>query len=51
MKDARRALPSVGALLQTQGVSALLDRAPRGLVVGAVRDTIDQARRDPRTAP
>jgi L-seryl-tRNA(Ser) seleniumtransferase len=49
--DLRRALPSVGALLQTAGIAALLERAPRGLVVGAVRDTIDQARRDPRMAP
>jgi L-seryl-tRNA(Ser) seleniumtransferase len=51
MTDARRALPSVGALLQTPGVAALLERAPRGLVVGAVRDAIDVARRDPRLAP
>jgi L-seryl-tRNA(Ser) seleniumtransferase len=51
VSDSRRALPSVGALLQTKGVAALLDRAPRGLVVGAVRDTIDQARRDPRSTP
>ncbi len=51
MADPRRALPSVGALLQSAGVSALLERAPRGLVVGAVRDTIDQVRRDPRTTP
>jgi L-seryl-tRNA(Ser) seleniumtransferase len=51
MTDMRRALPSVGALLQTPGVSALLEHAPRGLVVGAVRDTIDQARRDPRLIP
>jgi L-seryl-tRNA(Ser) seleniumtransferase len=50
-QDRRRALPSVGALLQTPGVAALLERAPRGLVVSAVRDTIDVARRDPRLAP
>jgi L-seryl-tRNA(Ser) seleniumtransferase len=49
--DKRRALPSVGALLQSPGVAALMDRAPRGLVVGAVRDAIDIARRDPRLAP
>jgi L-seryl-tRNA(Ser) seleniumtransferase len=49
--DPRRALPSVGALLQNPAVAALLDRAPRGLVVGAIRDTIDSARRDPRRAP
>lgn len=51
MTDARRALPSVGALLQSPGVGALLERAPRGLVVGAIRDTIDAVRRDPRQAP
>ena len=51
MTDQRRALPSVGALLQSPGVAALLERAPRGLVVGAVRDTIDVARRDPRLTP
>jgi L-seryl-tRNA(Ser) seleniumtransferase len=51
MNDARRALPSVGALLQSAGVAALMERAPRGLVVGAVRDAIDVARRDPRLAP
>ena len=51
MTDSRRTLPSVGALLQTAGVSELLGRAPRALVVGAVRDTIDQARRDPRLTP
>src|SRR3954466_3960 len=51
MADTRRALPSVGALLQTAGVAALLERAPRGLVVGAVRDAIDRARRDPRLTP
>ena len=51
MSDSRRALPSVGALLQSPRVAALLERAPRGLVVGAVRDAIDVARRDPRLAP
>src|SRR4051812_48757751 len=51
MTDVRRALPSVGALLQSPGVMSLLARAPRALVVGAVRDTIDGARRDPRLTP
>jgi L-seryl-tRNA(Ser) seleniumtransferase len=51
MSDRRRALPSVGALLQSPGIVALLERAPRSLVVGAVRDAIDVARRDPRLAP
>jgi L-seryl-tRNA(Ser) seleniumtransferase len=50
-QDKRRALPSVGALLQSPGIAALLEGAPRGLVVGAVRDAIDVARRDPRLAP
>lgn len=44
-------MPSVGALLQSPGIAALMDRAPRGLVVGAVRNAIDIARRDPRLAP
>jgi L-seryl-tRNA(Ser) seleniumtransferase len=51
MNDARRALPSVSALLQTPRVAALLEQAPRALVVGAVRRAIDVARRDPRAAP
>ncbi|HTK48362.1 MAG TPA: L-seryl-tRNA(Sec) selenium transferase [Gemmatimonadaceae bacterium] len=44
MTDARRALPSVGALLQTGAVRALLDVAPRPLVVEAVRATVARAR-------
>jgi L-seryl-tRNA(Ser) seleniumtransferase len=51
MTDARRALPSVSALLQAAGIAPLLERAPRALVLSAIRDTIDGARRDPRTAP
>jgi L-seryl-tRNA(Ser) seleniumtransferase len=42
--DARRALPSVGALLERAPVRALLDSAPRTLVVDAVRATVAQAR-------
>jgi L-seryl-tRNA(Ser) seleniumtransferase len=44
MSDARRKLPSVSALLETDGVRALLNRAPRSVVVDAVRLTIDGAR-------
>jgi len=42
--DARRTLPSVGALLERAPVRALLDSAPRSLVVDAVRATVAQAR-------
>jgi len=42
--DARRTLPSVGALLERAPVRALLDSAPRTLVVDAVRATVAQAR-------
>ena len=44
MTDARRALPSVGALLESAPVRALLDSAPRTLVVDAVRATVASAR-------
>ena len=44
MTDARRALPSVGALLERAPVRALLDAAPRALVVDAVRATVAMAR-------
>ncbi|MEK7403165.1 MAG: L-seryl-tRNA(Sec) selenium transferase [Gemmatimonadota bacterium] len=44
MSDARRQLPSVSALLESDGVRALLDHAPRSLVVDAVRSAIDLAR-------
>jgi L-seryl-tRNA(Ser) seleniumtransferase len=50
MTDARRALPSVGALLERAPVRALLDVAPRTLVVDAVRATVADARRS-TTAP
>jgi L-seryl-tRNA(Ser) seleniumtransferase len=42
--DSRRALPSVGALLERAPVRALLDSAPRTLVVDAVRATVAEAR-------
>jgi len=50
MTDARRALPSVGTLLERAPVRALLDVAPRALVVDAVRSTVAQAR-ESATAP
>ena len=44
MTDPRRKLPSVSTLLEREPIRALLDRAPRALVVNAVRATIDAAR-------
>ena len=44
MTDPRRDLPSVGSLLETGAVRALLDVAPRPLVVEAVRATVARAR-------
>lgn len=44
MKDARRDLPSVNALLETPGVKWLLEQHPRRVVVDAVRGSIDAAR-------
>jgi len=44
MTDARRQLPSVDRLLREPAIAALLDHAPRNLVVAAVRDAIAQAR-------
>lgn len=44
MTDHRRALPSVGSLLDNEKVRALLDRYPRSLVVDAIRDSLDAAR-------
>ena len=42
--DARRALPSVNALLELPGVEHLLERAPRVAVVDAVRAALESAR-------
>ena len=50
MTDLRRALPSVGALLDSAGMRALLGTAPRGLVVEAVRDVGSRVR-DAGAAP
>jgi L-seryl-tRNA(Ser) seleniumtransferase len=51
MTDPRRGLPSVSALIESDAVRPLLGRAPRALVVGAVRAVIDAARRTPESAP
>ena len=51
MSDHRRALPSVGALLESPEFAPLLARAPRPLVVDAVRASIDAVRANPATAP
>jgi L-seryl-tRNA(Ser) seleniumtransferase len=49
--DPRRALPSVGTLLETDALRALLAAEPRALVTAAIRDAIEVARRDLRAAP
>ena len=50
MSDARRALPSVNALLESEAVRALLERAPRAMVTQAVRDAIADVRALPADA-
>ena len=45
MSDPRRGLPSVSALLEREAVRALFDRAPRPVVVDAVREAIADVRR------
>ena len=49
--DARRALPSVTALLASESIRPLLDHAPHAVVVDAIRRTIDAARARPAAAP
>jgi L-seryl-tRNA(Ser) seleniumtransferase len=51
MTDPRRRLPSVDALLEGPGVAPLLAAHPRGLVVRAVRETVDAARAGGGTPP
>lgn len=51
MTDPRRSLPSVDTLLRAEPMRALLERVPRQLVVDAVRDALDRARREPESAP
>ena len=48
MTDPRRQLPSVNALLERDDIRALLGSAPRALVVEAIRESIDAARRATR---
>ena len=45
MSDARRALPSIAALLREPAVAALLETAPREAVVAAAREVVASARR------
>jgi len=49
--DPRRRLPAVDALLAEPDVAALVTAHPRGLVVRAVRDTIEHARANGGAAP
>ncbi|GAC1479853.1 MAG: L-seryl-tRNA(Sec) selenium transferase [Gemmatimonadaceae bacterium] len=51
MTDPRRTLPSVGALLESDGVRALIGVTPRSVVADAVRVVIDGAREQPAAAP
>jgi L-seryl-tRNA(Ser) seleniumtransferase len=51
MSDQRRSLPSVTSLLEHSDVLALLEHAPRSVVVDAIRRTIDLARTSPANAP
>ena len=49
--DPRRHLPSVGTLLESDALRAMLADEPRSVVVGAIRDAIEIARRSPGSAP
>ena len=49
--DPRRALPSVGSLLENEILRPVLAAEPRSLVTGAIRDAIELARRAPAEAP
>jgi L-seryl-tRNA(Ser) seleniumtransferase len=51
MTDPRRKLPAVDALLESPGLAPLLAAHPRGLVVRAVRETVDAARANGGTPP
>ena len=51
MTDPRRRLPAVDALLAEPEVAALAVTGPRGLVVRAVRETIEAARANGGSAP
>jgi L-seryl-tRNA(Ser) seleniumtransferase len=43
--DPRRGLPSINSLLESESVRALLEVHPRRVVLDAVRDAVDEARR------
>jgi L-seryl-tRNA(Ser) seleniumtransferase len=51
MTDPRRALPSVGTLLESTAFRPLVERAPRPVVADAIRATIDAVRRDALPVP
>jgi L-seryl-tRNA(Ser) seleniumtransferase len=51
VSDPRRALPSVGVLLESEALRSLLDGFPRSLVTETLRGAIDAARRQPDDAP
>ena len=51
MTDARRGLPSVTSLLESEGIQALLEQVPRGVVVDAIRRTIASVRSSHAEAP
>jgi len=51
MTDPRRRLPAVEALLEGAGIAPLLAVHPRGLVVRAVRETLDAARTNGGAVP
>ncbi len=51
MSDPRRALPSVGVLLQSDALRPLLQDFPRTLVADALRSALEAARRQPADAP
>jgi len=46
VEDPRRAIPSVSHLLESAGIHSLMSSHARSLVVNAVRNAIDEARRD-----
>jgi len=51
MTDPRRALPSVDRLLREPAIAALSEAAPPNVVVAAVREALDAARRSRTGAP
>jgi L-seryl-tRNA(Ser) seleniumtransferase len=51
MSDARRRLPSIGALLEMPGISDLALDAPRSVVTAAARAVVDEVRAGTRKTP